>query len=171
MLSFGDHLGYGTHADYVFGWKGDALQRAMDSSCMFNACENGKPLKSQSVADMNKCAVKSQVKEDLDGCKWMLGLISRAWYGPTDISSRRARPPPRPRPHVDAVRKRDRLADGGGEEEERAMELCSDSQSDLSDLSVIRWTHRPHSLLPSRRVAGCVASYSFRSTTRLFVFM
>jgi hypothetical protein len=37
---------------------------------MFQACENGKPLKSQSVADMNKCAVKSSVNENIDGCKW-----------------------------------------------------------------------------------------------------
>ncbi|KAF2188814.1 hypothetical protein K469DRAFT_724217 [Zopfia rhizophila CBS 207.26] len=67
VLSFGDNKGYGTHADYVFGWKGDSLQRAMDSSCMFTACENGKPLKSQAVAQMNKCAVKNSVIEDLDG--------------------------------------------------------------------------------------------------------
>ncbi|AEO67479.1 uncharacterized protein THITE_160890 [Thermothielavioides terrestris NRRL 8126] len=72
VLSFGDHVGYGTHADYVFGWKGDSLQRAMDSSCMFTACENGRPLKSQSVADMNKCSVKSTVHENIDG--WLTSL-------------------------------------------------------------------------------------------------
>ena len=69
VLSYGDNRGYGTHADYVFGCKDDSLQRAMDSSCMFNACENGHPLKSQSVAAMNACAVKSTVKEDIDGCE------------------------------------------------------------------------------------------------------
>lgn len=68
-LSYGDNTGYGTHADYVFGWKDDSLQRAMDSSCMFNACENGNPLKSQGVAEMNQCQVKSTVDEDIDGCK------------------------------------------------------------------------------------------------------
>ena len=52
----------------LFGWKGDSLQRAMDHSCMFQACENGKPLKSQNVAAMNKCQVKSAIKEDVDGC-------------------------------------------------------------------------------------------------------
>ncbi|KAF1994208.1 hypothetical protein P154DRAFT_539782 [Amniculicola lignicola CBS 123094] len=67
VLSFGDAKGYGTHADYMFGWKGDSLQRAMDSSCMFNACEGGKPLKSQAVAAMNKCAAKKIVQENIDG--------------------------------------------------------------------------------------------------------
>jgi hypothetical protein len=67
--------GYGTHADYLFGWKGDSLQRAMNSSCMFHRC--GSPgvqgvLKTQSVADMNKCAVKSTVAEETDG--WLSQL-------------------------------------------------------------------------------------------------
>jgi hypothetical protein len=69
VLSFGDSKGLGTHADYLFGWKGDSLQRAMDHSCMFQACENGKPLKSQAPAAMNKCAVKDQVGEQTDGCE------------------------------------------------------------------------------------------------------
>ncbi|OTB02435.1 hypothetical protein M426DRAFT_62373 [Hypoxylon sp. CI-4A] len=69
VLSFGDNLGYGTHADYVFGWKGDALQRAMDSDCMFQGCENGNPLKSQGVEEMNACKVESTVTEDIDGCE------------------------------------------------------------------------------------------------------
>lgn len=71
-LSYGDQHGYGTHADYAFGWKGDALQRAMDSSCMFNACENGNPLKSQGVAAMNACSVKQMVNENIDG--WLDAL-------------------------------------------------------------------------------------------------
>ncbi|KAH8902473.1 hypothetical protein BR93DRAFT_972543 [Coniochaeta sp. PMI_546] len=73
VLSFAtDNKGYGTHADYLFGWKGDSLQRAMDSSCMFQACENGKPLKSQNVASMNKCSVKNFVNENVDG--WLPAL-------------------------------------------------------------------------------------------------
>jgi hypothetical protein len=69
FLSYNDNKGYGTHADYLFGWKDDSLQKAMDNNCMFQACENGKPLKSQSVAAMNKCAIKSAINENLDGCK------------------------------------------------------------------------------------------------------
>ncbi|KAK5626585.1 hypothetical protein RRF57_002300 [Xylaria bambusicola] len=69
VLSYGDNKGYGTHADYMFGWKDDALQRAMDSSCMFNACENGRPLKSQQPAQMNACQIKPTVQEKIDGCK------------------------------------------------------------------------------------------------------
>ena len=66
--------GSGTHADYLFGWKGDSLQRAMDSSCMFNACENGRPLKSQGPAQMNKCTVPDMVKEDVNGCEFLFSL-------------------------------------------------------------------------------------------------
>jgi hypothetical protein len=72
VLSYGDDNGYGTHADYLFGWKGDSLQRAMDSSCMFNACENGRPLKSQAVNNMNKCSVETTVHEEIDG--WLDAL-------------------------------------------------------------------------------------------------
>ena len=91
VFSYGNQDGhaYGTHADYMFGRKGkpstnfhrdpsltphlgDSLQRAMDSNCMFNACENGKPLKSQSVAEMNKCKAKEIVNESHDG--WLKTL-------------------------------------------------------------------------------------------------
>ncbi|TEB11422.1 hypothetical protein FA13DRAFT_1748690, partial [Coprinellus micaceus] len=61
---YDDSRGYGTHADYVFGWKGDSLQRAMDSGCMFQGCENGRPLLSQSVDQMNACQISDMVGED-----------------------------------------------------------------------------------------------------------
>jgi hypothetical protein len=71
VLSFGDTKGYGTHADYLFGWQGDSLQKAMDHSCMFNACENGRPLKSQNVAAMNRCTVKNFVNEETGLNQWL----------------------------------------------------------------------------------------------------
>ncbi|KAK8098863.1 uncharacterized protein PG998_012104 [Apiospora kogelbergensis] len=75
VWSFMDDKGYGTHADYVFGWKGDSLQRALNSSCMFHGCGSpGMPgvLKTQPVADMNRCAVENTVTEDTEG--WLSEL-------------------------------------------------------------------------------------------------
>jgi hypothetical protein len=72
VWSTGDDVGYSTHGDYVFGWKGHALQKAMDSSCMFQACGNGKPLASQSAAALNKCSIKPTVNEETDGCKFFV---------------------------------------------------------------------------------------------------
>ncbi|OAG01934.1 uncharacterized protein CC84DRAFT_1251890 [Paraphaeosphaeria sporulosa] len=62
--------GYGTHADYLFGWKGDSLQRAINDTCMFHGC--GSPgvqgvLKTQTVEEMNKCEARTAVEEDVDG--------------------------------------------------------------------------------------------------------
>jgi hypothetical protein len=70
VWSYSDSKGYGTHADYVFGWKGDSLQLAMSDTCMFHGC--GSPgmhgiLKTQTVEKMNKCSVQSTVDEDVDG--------------------------------------------------------------------------------------------------------
>lgn len=59
--------GFGTHGDYMFGWKGDSLQRAMDSACYVN-CPT---LKTQSVSAMNKCKFNEVfVDEPVDGCKF-----------------------------------------------------------------------------------------------------
>ncbi|KAH9206028.1 hypothetical protein DL95DRAFT_429735 [Leptodontidium sp. 2 PMI_412] len=64
VWSFGDATGYANHADYVFGWKGDSLQRILDTPCRFNCEESG--LKVQSVEEMNKCKLERSVKEDID---------------------------------------------------------------------------------------------------------
>ncbi|RDL38145.1 Uncharacterized protein BP5553_05578 [Venustampulla echinocandica] len=69
VLSMGDSTGYGQHGDYIFGWKGDALQKAMDSSCFGATCNQ---LKSQSFADANKCAVPDTVQEKING--WITEL-------------------------------------------------------------------------------------------------
>ncbi|KAL5375552.1 hypothetical protein DPSP01_011133 [Paraphaeosphaeria sporulosa] len=68
VWSFGDATGYGNHGDYMFGWKDDALQRAMDSPCYVN-CPT---LKTQDVAAMNKCTIERRVDEDIDG--WVTAL-------------------------------------------------------------------------------------------------
>ncbi|OIW22867.1 hypothetical protein CONLIGDRAFT_650300 [Coniochaeta ligniaria NRRL 30616] len=57
--------GSGTHADYMFGWKGDALQKAMDKSeCFYDGCGS---IKQQSMSVANQCTVKKFVNEDIDG--------------------------------------------------------------------------------------------------------
>jgi hypothetical protein len=66
-LSTGDNTGYGQHADYVFGWKDDALQKAMDDRGCFSAVCGG--LKTQDISVANKCVIPKTVKEDVDGCK------------------------------------------------------------------------------------------------------
>jgi hypothetical protein len=64
----GDATGYGTHADYVFGWQGDALQRAMDAFCNVNCPQ----LKTQSVQQANRCTIKPKVVEPID--EWLTEL-------------------------------------------------------------------------------------------------
>jgi hypothetical protein len=62
----GSPTGYGTHADYMFGWKGDALQRAMDKSeCFYDGCGS---IKKQQMSVANQCTVKDFVGEQTDGC-------------------------------------------------------------------------------------------------------
>ncbi|KAK1753385.1 hypothetical protein QBC47DRAFT_430064 [Echria macrotheca] len=75
VWSFGDKTGYGNHGDYMFGWKGDALQRAMDANCnsdLLSDKVNCPTLKQQTIAETNKCTVKRRVKEDIDG--WLTEL-------------------------------------------------------------------------------------------------
>ena len=67
VWSYGDAKGYGTHADYVFGWKGDALQRTMDSRALLS---DG--LKTQAVDAANRCTISATVREDVDGCELLL---------------------------------------------------------------------------------------------------
>jgi len=65
VWSSGDPTGFSTHADYLFGWKDDSLQKAMDGHTYVTA----PMLKTQSIAQQNKCTVEDMVKEDIDSCK------------------------------------------------------------------------------------------------------
>jgi len=66
VWSFEGTSGYGTHADYMFGWKDDSLQRAMDKSeCFYDGCGS---ITKQAMATANKCTVKDMVREETDGC-------------------------------------------------------------------------------------------------------
>jgi hypothetical protein len=58
--------GYSQHGDYVFGWKDDSLQRAMNSRCNGDTC---KELKTQTADESMKCTKTQVVKDDINGCK------------------------------------------------------------------------------------------------------
>jgi hypothetical protein len=65
VWSFEGISGYGTHADYMFGWKGDGLQRAMNKSeCFYDGCGS---ITKQDMSVANKCTVKDMVGENIDG--------------------------------------------------------------------------------------------------------
>jgi hypothetical protein len=85
-LSTGDRTGYGQHGmssapggrmgiastnswegDYVFGWKGDSLQRAMDGGCTGASCRDLKVITNEEAI---KCKVPERVKEKWEGCKY-----------------------------------------------------------------------------------------------------
>ncbi|KAL1874428.1 hypothetical protein VTK73DRAFT_305 [Phialemonium thermophilum] len=66
VLSTGDRTGYGQHGDYIFGWQGDTLQKAMDGGCYLRNCS---VLTSQMPEVKNKCTVPVTAVEDIDG--WM----------------------------------------------------------------------------------------------------
>jgi Domain of unknown function (DUF1996) len=74
VWSFGDATGYANHADYVFGWKDDALQKIMDVNSYFNNTGSGARLPLQTIEQMNNCTKAPMVTEDIgsDGCKQQL---------------------------------------------------------------------------------------------------
>ncbi|KAN0122002.1 protein of unknown function (DUF1996) domain containing protein [Hyaloscypha variabilis] len=67
--STGVNKGYSQHGDYVFGWKGDALQRAMDARCTGDTCSE---LKTQTADVGMNCTTPQVVKDDING--WLTTL-------------------------------------------------------------------------------------------------
>ncbi|KAF6764491.1 hypothetical protein DFP72DRAFT_800096 [Ephemerocybe angulata] len=69
VMSMGDPTGFGQHGDYVFGWEGDSLQRAMDN------CKDafGAPETCQDVLtvltdeEMNSCRKATEIDEKVEG--------------------------------------------------------------------------------------------------------
>ncbi|KAG7284527.1 hypothetical protein NEMBOFW57_010902 [Staphylotrichum longicolle] len=69
--SHGDNTGYGIHGDYLFGWKGDALQKAMDGKCAGDRCA---PLQRQTDAKAIACAKAQAAREDIGTDKWLTAM-------------------------------------------------------------------------------------------------
>ena len=64
VWSFGDTVGYGSHGDYAFGWRGNELQKAFDrTNCGNQLCG----LPTQEIEEANKCSKKPMVEEAVDG--------------------------------------------------------------------------------------------------------
>ncbi len=67
--SMGDNTGYGLHGDYLFGWQGDALQKAMDGHCSGDRCA---PLQRQTDAQAIACTKSQQAGQDIgDQCEYL----------------------------------------------------------------------------------------------------
>jgi len=64
--------GSAAHGDYVFGWKDDTLQRAMDQGCNLNNDCPAAGLSYQPPEAYNACKIPQQAPEQVDG--WLQGL-------------------------------------------------------------------------------------------------
>jgi hypothetical protein len=68
VFSMGDPTGFGQHGDYVFGWQGDSLQRAMDQCTDAGGQPEGcGALTVQNDQSINRCVQQAQVNEGVEG--------------------------------------------------------------------------------------------------------
>lgn len=61
--------GSAAHGDYVFGWKDDTLQKAMDNNCNLDRDCPRAGIHKQQPAVYNACTKEQQAPEAVDGCK------------------------------------------------------------------------------------------------------
>nr|CAB91299.1 conserved hypothetical protein [Neurospora crassa] len=71
-MNLGKNSGPAAHGDYVFGWKGDSLQKAMDKGCNLNKDCPSAGLTAQTPAQYNACTIKQQAPEPVDG--WLKAM-------------------------------------------------------------------------------------------------
>ncbi|KAK4245191.1 hypothetical protein C7999DRAFT_16607 [Corynascus novoguineensis] len=64
--------GSAAHGDYLFGWEGDTLQRAMDNRCNLNNPCPAAGLTAQTPEQYNACTVQQQAPEPVDG--WLAAM-------------------------------------------------------------------------------------------------
>ncbi|KAI1424297.1 hypothetical protein F5Y12DRAFT_715442 [Xylaria sp. FL1777] len=64
--------GSAAHGDYLFGWEGDTLQKAMDNSCNLNTDCPRAGITAQTESVYSACTVPQQAPEAVDG--WLKAL-------------------------------------------------------------------------------------------------
>ncbi len=64
--------GSAAHGDYVFGWKGNTLQQAMDQGCNLDATCSKAGITKQPADQYNACTVPQAAPEPVDG--WLKAL-------------------------------------------------------------------------------------------------
>lgn len=62
--------GSAAHGDYLFGWKDDTLQRAMDNGCNLNNDCPSAGISYQPPEVYNACKIPQQAPEEVDGCEF-----------------------------------------------------------------------------------------------------